>query len=132
MDEVDVQPVDLGGEVRDGVQPRLALAPVVLGRPVAREVLHERERHALRVVLDGLPLGKARRAEARPQVLEFRVGDLDLEGSDRRLARRAAGLHTGMPTGVKAWMRPHATTGRSPWENPGVDTGAIADEEAHA
>ena len=66
-----------------GVQPRLALAPVVLGRPVAREVLHERERHALRVVLDGLLLGPARRGDARPQVLEIRLGDLDRERADR-------------------------------------------------
>jgi len=91
VDEVDIQPVDLRDEVRYGVQPRLALAPVVLSRPVASEVLHERERHALRVVLDGLPLGKARRAEARPQVLELRFGDLDLERSDRGVARRPFG-----------------------------------------
>ena len=66
-----------------GVQPRLALAPVVLGRPVASEVLHERERHALRVVLDGLPLGESRRGDARPQVLEIRLRDLDRERADR-------------------------------------------------
>src|SRR5918993_1276720 len=41
VEEVDVQPVDLGDEIRDGVQPRLAPAPVVLGRPVASEVLHD-------------------------------------------------------------------------------------------
>ena len=79
VDEMDVQPVDLGDEVRDGVQPRFARAPVVLGRPVASQVLHERERHALRVVLDGLLLGEARRGDARAQVLEVRLGNLDLE-----------------------------------------------------
>ena len=36
VNEVDVQPVDLGDELRQGVQPRLAFAPVVLGRPVPR------------------------------------------------------------------------------------------------
>ena len=41
MNEMDVQPIDLGHELREGVQPRLALAPVVLGRPVAGELLHE-------------------------------------------------------------------------------------------
>ena len=87
MDEVDVEPVDLGDEVREGLQPRLALAPVVLGRPVAGEVLHDREGHALRVVLDGLPLGEARRGDARPQVLELRVGNLDRERADRGVAR---------------------------------------------
>jgi hypothetical protein len=37
VEEVDVQTVDLGDELREGVESRLALAPVVLGRPVARE-----------------------------------------------------------------------------------------------
>ena len=40
VDEVDVEPVDLGHELRQGVQLRLAPAPVVVGRPVARELLH--------------------------------------------------------------------------------------------
>ena len=40
VDEVDVQPVDLGGEVRQGVQVPLTLAPVVAGPPVVREVLY--------------------------------------------------------------------------------------------
>ena len=49
VDEVDVQPVDLGDELRQGVEPRLALAPVVVRRPVARERLRRRELHALRL-----------------------------------------------------------------------------------
>ena len=36
VDEVDVEPVDLGDELRQGVQPPLAAAPVVVGAPVAR------------------------------------------------------------------------------------------------
>ena len=35
VDEVDVQPVDLGDELREGVQARLARAPVVFRHPVA-------------------------------------------------------------------------------------------------
>ena len=50
VDEVDVDAVDLGHELRQGVQPRLDLAPVVVRRPVARELLHRRELHALRLV----------------------------------------------------------------------------------
>jgi hypothetical protein len=34
---MDVHPVDLGRELRQRIQPRLALAPVVPGRPVAGE-----------------------------------------------------------------------------------------------
>jgi hypothetical protein len=37
VDEVDVNVVDLGDELRDGVQPRLALAAVVLRPLVARD-----------------------------------------------------------------------------------------------
>src|SRR3712207_7045088 len=70
VDEVDVQPVDLGDEVREGLQPRLALAPVVLGRPVASEVLHERARHTLRLILDGLLLGPARGLDASTEVVQ--------------------------------------------------------------
>src|SRR5688500_2229109 len=57
-------PFDLGDELRDGVKPRLALAPVVLGLPVARERLHRRQLHALRGIFDGLLLGPARGREA--------------------------------------------------------------------
>ena len=39
VDEVNVEPVDLGDELRQGVQLRLALAPVVVRRPIARELL---------------------------------------------------------------------------------------------
>jgi hypothetical protein len=43
--EVDVHSVDLGLELRQRVQSRLALAPVVLGRPVAGEFLDRRQLH---------------------------------------------------------------------------------------
>ena len=43
-----VEAVDLGDELRQGVQPRFAFAPVVSGQPVAGEGLGGRELHALR------------------------------------------------------------------------------------
>ena len=39
VNEVNVEPIDLGDEVRQGVELRLDLAPVVLCRPIAREFL---------------------------------------------------------------------------------------------
>jgi hypothetical protein len=39
VDEMNVESIDLGDELRQALQPRLALAPVVLGRPVPREGL---------------------------------------------------------------------------------------------
>ena len=50
VQEVDVDAVDLGEELRERVEPRLDLAPVVLRRPVVGEGLHRRELHALRGV----------------------------------------------------------------------------------
>ena len=47
VDEVDVDPVDLGRELGQRVQSRLGPAPVVLGRPVAGERLQRRQLHAL-------------------------------------------------------------------------------------
>jgi len=47
VDEVDVESVDLGYELRERIQLRLASAPVVVHGPVIREVLHRRELHAL-------------------------------------------------------------------------------------
>ena len=82
VNEVDVEPIDLGDEVRQGVQLRLALAPVVVGRPVARELLHHREPHALRVVADRLALGPPGRVDAPPQVGELLLRKTDLKRPD--------------------------------------------------
>ena len=82
VDEVDVQPVDLGDELRQGLELRLELAPVVLGRPVARERLHRRQLHALRPIIDGL---LARASASRRGAGGGRRGppaDLDAEGAD--------------------------------------------------
>ena len=87
VDEMDVEPVDLGDEVRQGVQPRLDLAPVVLGRPIARELLNRRELHALRVIRDGFPLGPSRRRDAPAQFVDVRLRKVDGDGADRVAAR---------------------------------------------
>ena len=56
-----------------------ALAPVVVGRPVARELLQRRQLHALRPVCDELLGGPARRLDAPAQVVELLFGNLDVE-----------------------------------------------------
>ena len=56
VNEVDIQPVDLGDELGMRVQLRLAPPPVVIGRPIPRERLNEGELHALRKVRDGFLL----------------------------------------------------------------------------
>ena len=82
MDEVDVEPVDLGGELGQGVELRLALSPVVVRRPVAREVLERRERHALRRVRDGLLLRPPRGLNAPAKIIQLCVGGAVGEGAD--------------------------------------------------
>ena len=82
VDEVDVQAVDLGHELRQGVQLLLDLAPVVIGGPVAREFLHRRQRHTLRFVRHGLALRPLGGLDATAQVVQSFVGHLDVEGAD--------------------------------------------------
>ena len=79
---MNVQPIDLGDELRHGLQFRLALAPVVIGRPVAGELPHRRERHALRLICDRLPVGPAGGQHALPEVDECCFRNVDAEGSD--------------------------------------------------
>ena len=40
MNEMNVEPVDLGDELRQGVEPRLRLSPIVAGAPVAHQLLN--------------------------------------------------------------------------------------------
>ena len=70
VDEVDVQPVDLGDELRQHVQPGLALAPVVFAGPVLRQFAHGGQRHALRFVGHGFLLGPLGGGDAPAQVVE--------------------------------------------------------------
>src|SRR5215467_10603267 len=92
MDEVDVQPVDLGLELWQRVQSRLAAAPVVVGRPVAREVLYRRQLHTLRPIGDEFLGWPARRIDAAAQLVEFALSYFDSERPDRALGARSRGL----------------------------------------
>src|SRR5947208_14918210 len=62
---------------------RLALAPVVIRRPMSCELLDHCERHALRLILDGLLLGPVRGLDASTQVLHGTIWDINMEGADR-------------------------------------------------
>ena len=92
MDEVNVQPVDLGLELRQRVQSRLAPAPVVLGRPVAREVLYRRQLHTLRPIGDEFPGRPARRIDAAAQLVDLALRYFDPERPDRALRARSRGV----------------------------------------
>jgi hypothetical protein len=94
VDEVDVHPVDAGHKLRQRVQLRLALAPVIVGRPVAGEFLDRGQLHALRPVADQLFAGQARGGDAPAQVGDRVVGHVDSEGTDFGFAG-----HTPPPPG---------------------------------
>ncbi len=87
VDEVDVEAVNFDNELREGVQPGLDPPEVVVGDPIARERLHGRQLHALRLIRHGLPLRPARGRDPRTQRLEFRHRSLDPERPDRGGAR---------------------------------------------
>ena len=92
VDEVDVQPVDLGLELRQGVQSRLAPAPVVLGRPVARQVLYRRQLHTLRPIGDEFPRRPAGRVDTAAQLVDLALRYFDSERPDRALRARSCGV----------------------------------------
>jgi hypothetical protein len=86
VEEVDPEPVDLGAELGERVQPGLGGPPVILLRPGAAEFLEVREGNTLRPVIDGLGLGPTRSPEPLAQVTQVILVDLDPERID--LTRR--------------------------------------------
>src|SRR4029079_5878610 len=80
VDEVDLDAVDLGRKLRKRVEPRLGLAPVVIGHPEARELLQRAQLHALRPISDQLGGGPPRRGDAAAQFGELVIRNLEVEG----------------------------------------------------
>src|SRR3546814_5488016 len=82
VDGVNVELVDFGDEVREGVQPRLDLAPVIFARPIAGELLHRRELHALRIVIDRFGVGPSRRRDPPLEVSQILLGRMELRSEE--------------------------------------------------
>src|SRR5271166_5125338 len=82
---MSVEPIRVGDELRESVQPLLALGPVVVRPPVARELLNRRDRHALRIVRNRLPLGPPCRDYSPAQLGEIRLGKAHLKRTNRGL-----------------------------------------------
>src|ERR1044072_7843881 len=105
---MDVEPVDLGDEIRQRVEPRFDLAPVMLCRPMARELLHRGELDALRCVRNLLPLRPYRRADAPAQVgkLVFRCAEGEWNDSGPLVGvLRSDGRPTGQQIGCTRGTR---------------------------
>src|SRR4029453_18117385 len=58
------------------------VAPVVVGLPVAGELLDRRQLHALRPVVDELLAGQPRCVDAPAQLVQLLLRNVDLEGPD--------------------------------------------------
>ncbi len=72
VDEVNVEAIDFGDELRQRVQPGFDFAPVIVGRPITCEFLHGCELHALRRVGHRFPLRPPGGLDASLQVNELR------------------------------------------------------------
>ena len=80
---MNIKPVNFGNEVRYGFQLCLTFTPVVVFSPIPRELLHRRELHALRCVLDQLALRPPCCVHASPSISEFCVSKGELKRTNR-------------------------------------------------
>jgi hypothetical protein len=87
VDEVQVEAVDRGPVVVEGVEPALGGPPVVGGAPVLAEVTQVAQRRTLVPALGGRRFGPAGAGQPVAQVVKIRVVDLDPEGAQRGQVR---------------------------------------------
>ena len=87
VNEMNVQSIDLGDELRQGVQFRFDLAPVILCRPIARERLGRRELHSLRCIRDRFSLGPIGCFDAPAQFGEFGLPEHSPETGESRFCQ---------------------------------------------
>ena len=125
VDEVDVDPVDGGRELRQRIQLGLALAPVVVGGPVAGERLHRGRLHALGPIVHQLLAGPARRGDAPPKVVQCLVRNVDLERADL-VGALDGGAHGRPPLLVGAPINAVTGTEGSRRSPPATSDGAAA------
>src|SRR5262245_66589815 len=81
---MNLKAVDRRGELRQGVEFLLNLAPVVLSFPVARQLLQHLRLHALRRIGNEFRAGPPCCDEATAQVGEILVGNVDVKWADGR------------------------------------------------
>lgn len=91
VQDVEPEPVELGAELGQAVQPLLGRPPVVALAPVAAELAQIRQRDTLGPVGDRLGLRPARTGEAIAQVTQVRLGNLDVEWDQGALSSKTMG-----------------------------------------
>src|ERR1700681_753511 len=100
---MNVEPIDLGDELRQGVHFCFDLAPVILRRPIARERLDRRELYSLGCICSCFAFRPLCRAYAPAQFGEFRFRNIHMKRTNRILGSclLAASLgSTGLAHGV--------------------------------
>src|SRR5215472_16009653 len=71
--KINIYSIDLSDELWQGVEFRLALAPVVVRSPITHQLLEFCELYALRLIIDGFPVGPARGGDAPTEIGELLV-----------------------------------------------------------
>ena len=82
MEEMNVEPIDLGDELPQSVEPRLASPPVIARAPIGGEILQHGQRRTLRPVVDRLALGPTGRVEPAVKVVDLVLRDRERERTD--------------------------------------------------
>jgi hypothetical protein len=78
VNEMNIEPIDLGDELRQSVQPCLALAPIVLCCPIASERLSRRQLHSLGCICNRFTFRPPCVVDAPAQFGEVRFWKIDL------------------------------------------------------
>src|ERR1043166_3990599 len=79
MDKVDVYTINVRNELRESVELRFSLAPVVITRPIFRERLHCFKLYTLRRICHQLFFRPARCLDSHAEVPELRFGSFEAE-----------------------------------------------------
>src|SRR4029077_137699 len=87
VNEMNVQPINVGGEVRNGVYLRLAFAPVVLRPPVSGECLSRRELYSLGCICNRFSFRPLCRFDAPAQLGKFWFRKIHVKRTNAGLVR---------------------------------------------
>src|SRR5271154_4010919 len=109
VNEMNVQPIDFGDELRQCVQFSLALSPIVISSPIAREGLSRLELDALRCICNRFSFGPLCRVDSPAQFAKLRVWKIHLLKWTNSICLLAASLcSTGLGHGIllfeKFWI----------------------------
>src|ERR1700726_2358925 len=83
---MNVQSIELGDELREGVHFCFDLTPLILCRPIARERLNRRELYSLGCICNRFSFRPLCRVYAPAQFGEFRFRDIHMKRTNRILA----------------------------------------------